>query len=455
MPAASQLRPPGPPPRFLIGNFPLFGSDPLAVFTRWAREFGDIFYYRAGWIDVYFLNHPDLIESVLVTQSQNFAKDKVIQNSRWFLGEGLLTSEGSPWLRQRRLCQPAFHRQRLTAYAQTMSAFAEEMLAGWQEGETRDIHQEMMQLTMRIVAKVLFNVEVKEETEQVARALNVLMQHTSGGRMILPPALRYLPLPALNRVRRAVRHLNEIVDRIIAQRHRKGKDTGDLLSMLMDARDEDGSGMTDRQLRDEIMTFLLAGHETTAVSLSWTWYLLSQSPEVEQKLQQELRDVLGGRTPQLADLPRLPYTEKVVKESMRLYPPAWSLARSATRETELGGYLLSAGANVVMSPWIMHRDPRFFDHPEQFDPGRWSPELTQHLPRFAYFPFGGGPRLCIGASFAMMEATLLLAVVAQRCRLNLVPGHPVAALPSITLRPRHGMRLTIQRIAHESNQRMN
>jgi cytochrome P450 len=444
MPAVSR-RPPGPPPRFLIGNLPLFSSDPLAIYTRWAREFGDIFYYRAGWIDVYFLNHPNLIESVLVSQSQNFAKDKVIQNSRWFLGEGLLTNEGSGWLRQRRLCQPAFHRERMASYGHTMAAYTEEMLATWQDAEVREIHQEMMQLTMRIVAKVLFSVEVKEDTERVAGALNILMRHTSGGRMILPPILRHLPVPALMRVKRAVRELDEIVNRIIRQRRARGRDAGDLLSMLMSARDEDGSGMTDRQLRDEVLTFLLAGHETTAVSLSWTWYLLSQHPGIEQKLREELSQVLGGRTPQLEDLPRLVYTDKVVKESMRLYPPAWSLARTVAKEIELASYKLPVGSNVVMSPWILHRDPRFFEHPERFNPDRWTADAAQHLPKFAYFPFGGGPRLCIGASFAMMEANLLLAAIAQRFRLRLVPGHPVAALPSITLRPRHGMRMSISR----------
>jgi cytochrome P450 len=438
-------RPPGPPPRFLIGNLPLFSSDPLAIYTRWAREFGDIFYYRAGWIDVYFLNHPNLIESVLVSQSQNFAKDKVIQNSRWFLGEGLLTNEGSGWLRQRRLCQPAFHRERMASYGHTMAAYTEEMLATWQDAEVREIHQEMMQLTMRIVAKVLFSVEVKEDTERVAGALNILMRHTSGGRMILPPILRHLPVPALMRVKRAVRELDEIVNRIIRQRRARGRDAGDLLSMLMSARDEDGSGMTDRQLRDEVLTFLLAGHETTAVSLSWTWYLLSQHPGIEQKLREELSQVLGGRTPQLEDLPRLVYTDKVVKESMRLYPPAWSLARTVAKEIELASYKLPVGSNVVMSPWILHRDPRFFEHPERFNPDRWTADAAQHLPKFAYFPFGGGPRLCIGASFATMEANLLLAAIAQRFRLRLVPGHPVAALPSITLRPRHGMRMSISR----------
>ena len=443
-------RPPGPPPRFLVGHFPLLGHDPLAVFTRWARDFGDMFYYRAGWIHVYFLNHPDLIESVLISQSQNFAKDKVIQNSRWFLGQGLLTSEGSEWRRQRRLCQPAFHRERLSSYGQTMGAYTEEMLTTWSEGESRDIHQEMMRLTMRIVAKVLFSVEVSEDAQKVATSLNLLMRHTSGLRMIMPPPLRHLPLPALVRVKRAVRELDEIVNRIIRERRTSGADTGDLLSMLMEARDEDGSVMTDRQLRDEIMTFLLAGHETTAVSLSWTWYLLSQHPEAARKLHRELRDVLGGRTPQLEDMVRLPYTDRVVKESMRLYPPAWSLARTTAKEMEVGGYLLPVGANVVMSPWIMHRDPRFFENPERFDPDRWAVEIAQRLPRFAYFPFGGGPRLCIGASFAMMEANLLLATIAQRFQLSLVPGHPVVPQPGITLRPRHGIQMSLAKTSDQN-----
>ncbi len=439
-------RPPGPEPHFLIGNFPLGRPDPLAVFTGWAREFGDIFYYRAGWIHVYFLNSPELIESVLVTNQQNFRKDRVIQNSRWFLGQGLLTSEGSEWLRQRRLCQPAFHRERLALYARIINGCAEEMLDSWKDGENRDVHQEMMQLTLRVVAKVLFSVDVKNESKEVAAALNLLMKHSSGARMLLPPWVRYLPLPFLIRVRRAVRQLDEVVYRIIRERRESESDKGDLLSMLMSARDEDGSRMTDRQLRDEVMTFLLAGHETTALSLSWAWYLLSENPEAENKLHHELGRVLGGKNPSFEDLPRLCYTEAVVKESMRLYPPAWSLARTAAEDFEIGGYLVPAGSNVVMSQWIMHRDPRFFPSPEQFDPGRWFEEHTQRLPRFAYFPFGGGPRYCVGASFAMMEATLLLAAIAQRFRLRMVPGHKVVPVPSITLRPKYGIKMSLHQI---------
>jgi len=439
-------RPPGPEPHFLIGNFPLGRPDPLAVFTGWAREFGDIFYYRAGWIHVYFLNSPELIESVLVTNQQNFRKDRVIQNSRWFLGQGLLTSEGGEWLRQRRLSQPAFHRERLALYARIINGCAEEMLDSWKDGENRDVHQEMMQLTLRVAAKVLFSVDVKNESKEVAAALNLLMKHSSGARMLLPPWVRYLPLPFLIRVRRAVRQLDEVVYRIIRERRRSENDNGDLLSMLMSARDEDGSRMTDRQLRDEVMTFLLAGHETTALSLSWAWYLLSENPEAENKLHHELARVLDGKNPSFEDLPRLCYTEAVVKESVRLYPPAWSLARTAAEDFEIGGYLVPAGSNVVMSQWIMHRDPRFFPSPEQFDPGRWFEEHTQRLPRFAYFPFGGGPRYCVGASFAMMEATLLLAAIAQRFRLRMVPGHKVVPVPSITLRPKYGIKMSLHQI---------
>ena len=446
MPNRSITRPPGPEPHFLIGNFPLGRPDPLAVFTGWAREFGDIFYYRAGWIHVYFLNSPELIESVLVTNQQNFRKDRVIQNSRWFLGQGLLTSEGGEWLRQRRLSQPAFHRERLALYARIINGCAEEMLDSWKDGENRDVHQEMMQLTLRVVAKVLFSVDVKNESKEVAAALNLLMKHSSGARMLLPPWVRYLPLPFLIRVRRAVRQLDDVVYRIIRERRRSENDNGDLLSMLMSARDEDGSRMTDRQLRDEVMTFLLAGHETTALSLSWAWFLLSENPEAENKLHHELARVLDGKNPSFEDLPRLCYTEAVVKESVRLYPPAWSLARTAAEDFEIGGYLVPAGSNVVMSQWIMHRDPRFFPSPEQFDPGRWFEEHTQRLPRFAYFPFGGGPRYCVGASFAMMEATLLLAAIAQRFRLRMVPGHKVVPVPSITLRPKYGIKMSLHQI---------
>ncbi|MFZ0478482.1 MAG: cytochrome P450 [Terriglobales bacterium] len=437
-------RPPGPKPHFLIGNVPLASRNPLAVFSDWVKDYGDIFYYRAGWIHVYFLNHPDLIESVLVRNYQNFVKDRVIQNSRWFFGDGLLTSEGEYWKRQRRLSQPAFHRERITSYAGVMTSYTEQMLSRWQDGAVVDIHQEMMRLTLRIVVRALFSVEV-EETEEISGALNVMMRNSVGARMILPPFFRRLPLPGMFAFRRAVDKLNNSVYKIIRLRRTNGDDTGDLLSMLMAARDEDGSQMNEKQLRDEVMTFLLAGHETTALALSWAWYLLSHNLQAQQELQEEVDRVLGGRVPNISDLPSLTVTESVIKESMRLYPPAWGLARQVIKDLELGGYRIPVGANVVMSQWVMHRDSRFFSNPEKFDPGRWSTEPCQKLPKFAYFPFGGGPRQCIGASFAMMEAVLLLATIARRFQANPVAGDAVVPVPSFTLRPRDGIHVGLEK----------
>jgi cytochrome P450 len=435
-------RPPGPKPRFLIGNMPLAGRAPLEVFSRWAKEFGDIFYYRAMWLHVYFLNHPDLIDAVLVRNPKNFLKDRVVRNSKWLFGQGLLTNEGEPWLRQRHLAQPAFHRERIASYAGIMVDCARDMLAKWRPGETRDVHQEMMQLTFRIVVRCLFHVEPAEVGE-ISSALNLLMRNATGARMLFPPLARYLPTPSMMEVRRAVKELDDTVYGIIAARRQAPSDFGDLLSMLMQARDESQTGMSDRQLRDEVLTFLVAGHETTALALSWTWHLLAQHPNVEEKLHDEVAQVLGTDPAEFSSLAALGYAERVIKESMRLYPPAWSLARTVMSDIELGGYVIPAGANVVMSQWILHRDARYFPHPERFDPDRWMGTETQKLPRFAYFPFGGGPRQCIGASFAMMEAALLLVTIAQQFRLRSLPGHPVVPVPSFTLRPKHGLRMIL------------
>jgi cytochrome P450 len=441
--SAMLRRPPGPKPHFLIGNMPLASPDPLSIFSAWAAEFGDIFHYRAAWLHVYFLNHPDLIEEVLVRNPRNFLKDRVVRSSRWFFGEGLLTNEGDSWLRQRRLSAPAFHRERVSSYAKIMTSYAQQMLAHWQDGETLDIHREMMGLTLQIVVRALFNVEA-EQTAEISSALNLIMSNTTGIRILFPPVARYLPTPRMISFRRAVARMDQTVYSIIEQ-HRANKiDSGDLLSMLMAVRDEDGSRMSDKQLRDEVLTFLIAGHETTALTLTWTLHLLAQHTEVEKHLRAELDRVLGGRVPEFSDLPALTYTERVIKESMRLYPPAWSLARTVISDFEVRGYRIPAGANVVMSQWIMHRNPAYFPAPDRFDPERWSMELARKLPRFAYFPFGGGPRQCIGSSFAMMEATILLATIVQRFRLSSVPGHPVVLVPGFTLRPKYGMRMTVE-----------
>ncbi len=434
--------PPGPQGRFLIGNFPLASKDPLQLLSSWVRQYGDIFYYRFLHVPVYFLNHPDYIEYVLVTNTRNFIKGRGLQANRRVFGDGLLTSEGDFWLRQRRLAQPAFHRERIAAYGEVMVTYAQRMLAAWQEEETRDIHQDMMRLTMEIVAKALFDADLAGEAEEVGQALEALIAQNSRGRMVLP-LLRSLPTPGNLRYQRAVRRLDGIIYGVIRQRRAGSRDSGDLLSLLLHAQDEDGSRMTDRQLRDEVMTLFLAGHETTALALSWTWYLLALHPDVERKLLAELCQTLGTRAPNVSDLPRLPYTEMVVKESMRLYPPAYAMARVALQDCEIGGYRVPRGASVVMSQWVMQRDSRYYDEPDRFEPKRWADGLEKRLPRFAYFPFGGGSRQCIGNSFAMMEAVLLLATIAQKFRLTLLPGHPVAPFPSITLRPKYGINVVL------------
>jgi cytochrome P450 len=445
------LRPPGPKPHFLIGNLPLAGRAPLDIFSQWAADYGDIFYYRAAWLHVYFLNRPDLIEYVLVRNSQNFLKDRVIQNSRWLLGSGLLTAEGESWKRQRRIIQPAFSRERLATYAQHMTSAAAEMLDHWKPGTTIDVHAQMMRLTLRVVVRALFDVETTG-TEQISRALNTVMLHSIGLRLIMPPFFRYLPLPGMRSVRRAVDEMNRIVYELIASRRRSGrKDSADLLAMLMNTRDEDGTAMSDSQLRDEVMTFLLAGHETTALTLSWALYLLAQHPEVEARVLEEVENAIENRQPTMSDIGSLAYTESVLKETMRLYPPAWSVARTAIHEFELEGYPIPGGANIVASQWIMHRDRRYFSDPERFIPERWETSECQNLPRFAYFPFGGGPRQCVGASFAMTEAVLILASITQRYRLGLLDREPVEPVPGLTLRPSRAIPMRITRHSEESN----
>ena len=433
--------PPGPPPMPIIGNLPLAGADPLGTFLRWAAEYGDIFYYRAFWIPVYVLSNPTLIEEVLVRHPGRFIKDRTLRNSHWLLGHGLLTAEGDHWRRQRRLAQPAFHRAKIESYANIMTGYAARMLETWRDGADLDIHQEMMELTLRIVVRTLFGTET-EDTESISLSLSAVLRNSSGIRLILPGLFRWLPLPGMKELRNGVAELDRTVYRIIAARRTSDSATDDLLSMLMAARDEDGGQMDDRQLRDEVMTFFIAGHETTALALSWAWALLSANPDVERQLHNELDNVLGGRLPELTDLPNLPYTEAVVKETMRLYPPAWAVAREAAESFDLAGYRIPRGANILMSQWIVHRDPKFFPNPEVFDPGRWA-EGAAKLPKFTYFPFGAGPRQCIGTAFAMMEADLLLASIAQRFRAKVSEGAIIEPVPGFTLRPRHGVRVRL------------
>jgi cytochrome P450 len=438
--------PPGPKGYVLIRNLLEFDRDPLNFLFRSAREYGDVVYFGAFGLRFYLFNHPDLIEYVLVSNNRNFIKDKGwrIPSLRKLFGNGLLTSEGEFWIRQRRLAQPAFHRERIAAYGEVMVESTERMISHWRTGEIRDIHQEMMHLTLEIVVKTLFGARTLFEKQDVAEAIEVLSNHFSSQKVYIFP-FSFLPTPAQIRLGRAIEKLDRIIHQIIRERRESGNEHDDLLSLLLEAQDDDGSRMTDRQLRDEVMTLFLAGHETTALSLSWTWYLLALHPEIKRKLLTELKETLNGRSVSVADLSRLSYLEMVVKESMRLYPPAWIIGREALQNFEINGYTIPRGAQVTVSPWLMHRDQRYFEQPEEFRPERWASEQIKQLPKFAYFPFGGGPRLCIGNSFALMEAKLILATIVQRFHLDLASDQTVKALASITLRPRNGIKVIIRR----------
>jgi cytochrome P450 len=422
-------------------------GDSIRYLTKCAREYGDIVFFRFLGVPACYLNRPDDIESVLVTQSNNFVKSKDYRAMRRVLGNGLLLSEGEFWRRQRKLIQPAFHQARIAAYAEIMTGHTQRMLASWSDGQSLDIHEAMMHLTLGIVAKTLFDAEISREAEEVDAALAILMGkflRQAGLALLLPS---WVPLPTSRLLQRAVGRLDKVIYGIIERRCASGQMSGDLLSVFLQVQDDEGVGMTDRQLHDEIMTLFLAGHETTANVLSWAWFLLGQNPEAEEKLIEELGRVLGGRVPTPADLPRLVYTDTVLREAMRLYPPVWVIGRRALAPFRLGEYELPANTNVLISQLILHRDARYFPEPEKFDPERWSANdpRAASLPRFAYFPFGGGPRVCIGAGFAMMEAVLLLATIAQQYRIRIAPGLKVKMQTTVTLRPRNGIPVTLMR----------
>jgi cytochrome P450 len=418
-------------------------QNPLDYFTAMAQEYGDVSGMRIGKFRSLFINHPDLIEDVLVNNSRKYHKGRILQANKYLFGEGLLTSEGDFWLRQRRLAQPAFHRARVSAYAATMAEYTEQLIATWRNGEERDIHEEMMQLALRIVGKTLFDADVTRDAKEVGETLDILLHIAANfGRTILVPL--WVPTPRNIRAKLGIKRLERVIYRIIADRRVSGRDTGDLLSILLQAQDEDGAHMNDRQLRDETITLFLAGHETTANTLSWTWWLLAQDPAVEKKFHEELDGVLGGRAPTVDDLPKLTYLSQVLTESLRLYPTAWGMARLAAEEHEIAGYPVRPGYGVAFAQWVMHRDARWFDAPLEFRPERWENGLAKQLPRFAYFPFGGGPRQCIGNTFALMEASVVLATVGQRFRFALAPGHKVTPLASITLRPKTGIQVRLE-----------
>lgn len=436
--------PPGPKGNLILGVMPEFNRDTLGFIER-CRDYGDVVRMRFLYLTVHFIYNPDHIEYVLSSNARNFIKSRSLRSPFFqrLVGNGLLTSEGETWKRQRRLAQPAFHRQRISSYGEVMVEYAQRMTSGWQGGEVRDIHRDMMRLTLEIVVKTLFNADVSGEADKVGRVLAQMVKPFASQATLKWILDNRLPTPTHRRFNEAAREIDEIVFRIIAERRSSGSDEGDLLSMLLAAHDEDGSQMSDRQLRDEVMTLFLAGHETTALTLSWTWYLLARNPDIEKKFHAELDEVLGGRLPAVSDLPHLKYTEMIAKESMRLYPPAYGVGREAIQEFELGGYRVPAKSQLFMFQWVTQRDPRFFTEPERFYPNRWTEDFNNSLPKYAYFPFGGGPRACIGNYFAMMEIVLLLATIGRRFRFSLLPDHPVTLLPAMSLRPAEGIKVVV------------
>ncbi|MDX1946170.1 MAG: cytochrome P450 [Pirellulaceae bacterium] len=427
---------PGPRGHWLVGVLPRLRSDMLGFFEQCFREYGDAAYFRAANRRSMLLSHPDDIEQVLVAENRRFIKNYALQFLRPLMGKGLLINEGEDWLRQRRLVQPAFSKSRVESYAPTMTAATERMLAGWQSGQTRDIAAEMLQLTMDIAARALLDVDITGRFRELSQQLEQVMIDVMGRFGASIPLPYWFPAPRNLRLRRTIAKLDATLQTLIDERRAAGIGGGDFLSILMAARDEDdGRGLSDQQLRDEVMTMFLAGHETTANTLAWTWYLLGQHPAWQARVREEVRGVLGGRVPTAADLLQLPLCERVIREAMRLYPPAYVVGRRPVADITIGRHFIPAGTNVLMSQWIVHRDGRWYERPNEFDPDRWADGLAARLPKYAYFPFGGGPRVCIGNTFAMLEAILVLAQVAQQFELELVTRPPVKLLPAITLRP--------------------
>lgn len=447
---------PGPKEVPLLGNLMEMGSKPHEFFAQCAKKYGRVVRIRLEKDrDTYLLNHPEDIQFVLSNTQKLFVKgysrDRILS---LVLGNGLLTSEGDFWLRQRRMSQPAFHKHRIEGYAETMAQYARSMLEEWEDGGTLDVHEEMMRCTMNIVAKTLFDIELDESkytgANDVGKALDQVLreyvnQYTSVTRLLLERLPFSVPLPGNKRLQESVARLDRLIYEMIERRKDDRQDRGDLLTMLVSAQDDEGKGMTPEQVRDEAMTLFLAGHETTANVLSWTLFLLARHPDIQGRLAAELGGVLRGKTPGIADMPQLPYTRAVINESMRLYPPAWYISREPVEDVTIGGYRLPAGCEVAMSQWVMHRSADYFPDPDAYVPERWSAGFEKSLPDYVYFPFGAGPRVCIGNNFALMEATLVLASTVQAFVVELDPAHEVVPEPSITLRPQNGIRVRVRR----------
>ena len=448
----SRRRAPGPKSRFGARNLLHFARNQLSFLRELADAYGDVAHIKLFGGHWFLVSHPDEIENLLVKQARIMGRDDYATVLERALGLGLLTNDGESWKRQRRLMAQAFVPKRIQSYGEAMVRVTEAGLSSWKHGDEKNLHEEMSRITMEVVADVLFGAGVGQtDGETVREAMEVINEFFANSPEAILKLAPWVPTPRNRRMTRAVAQIDELIYRIIAQR-RAGDARDDLLGTLLAAQDDDGAKMSDRQLRDEAVTLFLAGHETTALALAHTLFLLSTHPDVERKLHAELSAVLAGRRPSAADVKALPYTERVLKESMRLFPPAWTTGREALEAVDVGGYRIPKGAQILVSQWVVHRDPRWFPNPEGFDPDRWLPERAKDLPRFAYFPFGGGPRVCIGNHFAMMEATLLLAVIAQRWQIELLPGQRLELKPSVTLRQKGpGLRV---RLAERAERRV-
>jgi cytochrome P450 len=444
--------PPGPP-SYRMRPFKLareFLHDPIKSLQSISYKYGDISYFKLGRQDVYLINNPDYIEKVLVYDHGNFKKGRRLQIAKALLGEGLVTSEGDLHTRQRRIIQPIFHPKQITTYGKVMTDYASTLNMKWKDGATVDILKEMMHVTLSIICKSVLNYDVESETEEVDRALTISRNYSKRLQNPLGQVLNKIPvLPNVKGARQARQKLDKLVYSLIKER-REGlesndKNYDDLLTRLIQAQDSTQSGSTNK-ITDEVMTIFIAGHETTANALTWTFYLLSQNREIEKKLLEELESIFDrDSAPTVEDIPKLKFTEKVLRESMRLYPPVWSLGRFVASDYTLDKYTVPAGSTIMMSQYIMHRDPRYYNEPDRFDPERWSSEAKSSLPRFSYFPFGGGIRACIGESFAWMEGILLIATISRQWKMHLIPGHRVELDPGITLRAKYGMKMRLER----------
>ncbi len=419
-------------------------ANPILLFQHLVDEYGDIAHYKIGWNHIVFLNNPDYIREVLVVQNDNFIKERTVRRTKMLLGEGMITAEGAQHRSQRQVAQPAFHRQRIPEYADMIVQEGVRMRDRWRDGEQRDIARDMMHLTLNVVARTLFATDLRDEVDELADAINRIMGLYNF--LVMLPAAEWLVHvrpPGLAAFVRARKRIDAVVYRMIEAHRKAGHNGGSLLDLML-AASPDHSAASEQSLRDQVITIFLAGYETVANALAWTWYLLSQNPECERRFHDEIDRELQDRPPAFEDVPRLRYTEMVLAESMRLYPPAWAMGRYARNDFRLGEFFLPAKTTVLISQFIMHRDARFFPDPLRFNPERFTPEAKARRTKFTYFPFGAGFRQCIGESFAWMEGVLLLATLGQRWKPKLVPGHRVEPEPLITLRPKYGMKMQVE-----------